>query len=104
MTHEVNYLVFDILGDLCFGKNFNMKEPDSDLKHIPELMAGFLQTLAPVSPVSFSYIEEEKTYMVQKDTNTHLLPRSPGPPTPPSGSTSNPAASTTSCNTRSQTP
>jgi hypothetical protein len=49
MTHEVNYLVFDILGDLCFGKNFNMKEPDSDLKHIPELMAGFLQTLAPVS-------------------------------------------------------
>jgi hypothetical protein len=26
-----------------------MKEPDSDLKHIPELMAGFLQTLAPVS-------------------------------------------------------
>ena len=49
MTHEVNYLVFDILGDLCFGKQFNMKEPDSDLKHIPELMAGFLQTLAPVS-------------------------------------------------------
>jgi hypothetical protein len=39
----------NILGDLCFGKNFNMKEPDSDLKHIPELMAGFLQTLAPVS-------------------------------------------------------
>jgi len=51
MTHEVNYLVFDILGDLCFGKQFNMKEPDSDLKHIPELMASFLETLAPVSSV-----------------------------------------------------
>jgi hypothetical protein len=56
MTHEVNYLVFDILGDLCFGKQFNMKEPDSDLKHIPELMASFLQTLAPVSIPPISYI------------------------------------------------
>jgi hypothetical protein len=55
MTHEVNYLVFDILGDLCFGKQFNMKEPDSDLKHIPDLMGTFLQTLAPVSvPASSS--------------------------------------------------
>jgi len=64
MTHEVNYLVFDILGDLCFGKNFNMKEPDSKLKHIPELMAGFLQTLAPVSPLSCT-IERTKSYTHQ---------------------------------------
>ena len=49
MADEVNYLVFDILGDLCFGKNFNMKEPGSDLKHVPELIATFLQVLAPVS-------------------------------------------------------
>jgi hypothetical protein len=63
MTHEVNYLVFDILGDLCFGKQFNMKEPDSDLKHIPELMAGFLKTLAPVSiPLThLSNIGSERT-------------------------------------------
>jgi hypothetical protein len=62
MTHEVNYLVFDILGDLCFGKNFNMKEPDSDLKHIPELMAGFLQTLAPVSPQVPSHTSKKRTF------------------------------------------
>ena len=49
MADEVNYLVFDILGDLCFGKNFNMKEPGSDLKHVPELIAAYLQVLAPVS-------------------------------------------------------
>ena len=49
MADEVNYLVFDILGDLCFGKNFNMKEPESDLKHVPELMATYLQILQPVS-------------------------------------------------------
>jgi len=83
-----------------------MKEPDSDLKHIPELMAGFLQTLAPVSPVSFSYIEEISYTIQNTPTNTHLVSpsRSPGPPTPTYGSTSNPAVSTTSCNTRSQTP
>ena len=51
MADEVNYLVFDILGDLCFGKNFNMKEPESDLKHVPELMATYLQILQPVSIV-----------------------------------------------------
>jgi hypothetical protein len=49
MADEVNYLVFDILGDLCFGKEFNMKEPDSDLKHVPELIASYLELLAPVS-------------------------------------------------------
>lgn len=48
MAQEVNYLVFDILGDLCFGKQFNMKEPDSDIKHVPELMATFLELLHPV--------------------------------------------------------
>lgn len=52
MADEVNYLVFDILGDLCFGKNFNMKEPESDLKHVPELMATYLQILQPVSSVN----------------------------------------------------
>lgn len=49
MADEVNYLVFDILGDLCFGKQFNMKEPDSDLKHVPDLIASFLELVAPVS-------------------------------------------------------
>jgi hypothetical protein len=104
MTHEVNYLVFDILGDLCFGKNFNMKEPDSDLKHIPELMAGFLQTLAPVSDPFHVLGSIGETYNRPKNTNTHPPPRSPGLPTPTSGSGSNPAASTGSCNTRSPTP
>lgn len=52
MADEVNYLVFDILGDLCFGKEFRMKEPGSDLKHVPELIASFLELLAPVSGTS----------------------------------------------------
>lgn len=46
---EINYLVFDILGDLCFGKSFGMKEPDSDMRYVPEVMATFLALLHPVS-------------------------------------------------------
>ena len=45
----INWLVFDILGDLCFGMCFNMKEHDSNLRHNPELMVEFLALLHPVS-------------------------------------------------------
>lgn len=49
MADQVTYLVFDILGDLCFGKCFDMKEPDSKLRHVPELMIGFMELVHPVS-------------------------------------------------------
>ena len=48
MAHEANNFVFDVLGDLCFGRCFNMKEPESDLKHIPSLMTTFLELMHPV--------------------------------------------------------
>jgi cytochrome P450 len=48
MGHQVTYLVFDILGDLCFGKCFDMKEPDSKLRHVPEMMIGFMELIHPV--------------------------------------------------------
>jgi hypothetical protein len=66
MADEVNYLVFDILGDLCFGKNFNMKEPESDLKHVPELMATYLQILQPVSITNIAF---ENTVLMQTNVN-----------------------------------
>lgn len=49
MADWANHLIFDILGDLCFGKSFDMKEPDSQLRYVPELMASFLGILHPVS-------------------------------------------------------
>ncbi|KAK5108699.1 hypothetical protein LTR62_008104 [Meristemomyces frigidus] len=49
MAHECNYLVFDILGDLCFGKSFDMKEPQSDIKNIPDAMAAFLRLMQPIA-------------------------------------------------------
>ncbi|KAF3049352.1 hypothetical protein E8E11_004388 [Didymella keratinophila] len=47
MADQVTYLVFDILGDLCFGKCFDMKEPGSKLRHVPELMIGFMELVHP---------------------------------------------------------
>lgn len=49
MCDWMNWLVFDILGDLCFGKSFDMKEPGSKQRHIPEMMISFLELLHPVS-------------------------------------------------------
>lgn len=48
MEHQVTYLVFDILGDLAFGKRFDMKEPGSKLRHVPEMMIGFMELVHPV--------------------------------------------------------
>ncbi|KAF2649983.1 cytochrome P450 [Lophiostoma macrostomum CBS 122681] len=48
MADYINYLVFDILGDLCFGKCFDMKEPESTLRHIPEMMVQFLELIHPI--------------------------------------------------------
>ena len=49
MADQANYLVFDILGDLCFGKSFDMKEANSGLRHIPRLMGSFLELMHPVA-------------------------------------------------------
>ncbi|PQE20482.1 benzoate 4-monooxygenase cytochrome P450 protein [Rutstroemia sp. NJR-2017a BBW] len=46
----VDYLVFDILGDLCFGKSFNTIEPkENPLRQIPHIIGEYLQFMYPVS-------------------------------------------------------
>ena len=43
-------LIFDILGDLCFGKSFDTKEPgDNPLKVIPDATHSYLKFYYPVS-------------------------------------------------------
>lgn len=49
MADWVNWLVFDILGDLCFGKSFDMKEPGSNLRFVPHMMAEFLVIMHPLA-------------------------------------------------------
>jgi cytochrome P450 len=56
MADQVTYLVFDILGDLCFGKCFDMKEPDSKLRHVPEMMIGFMELVSPVCPPHIGFM------------------------------------------------
>lgn len=49
VTHEINHLVWDILGDLLFGKSFKMMEPKSETRHIPEVLADFLVLMHPIA-------------------------------------------------------
>lgn len=50
MSHWSNYLVFDILGDLCFGKSMETKEPgENELKAVPYFMATSLNLFYRVS-------------------------------------------------------
>lgn len=54
MTDWINHLVFDILGDLCFGKQFNMKEPGNELRYVIHLIAGFTQFMHPLALAPFA--------------------------------------------------
>jgi cytochrome P450 len=49
MTDETDHLIFDILGDLCFGRSFETKEPgENPLKAIPHAIASTLKFFYPV--------------------------------------------------------
>jgi cytochrome P450 len=54
MADWVNYLVFDILGDLCFGQSFDMKERDSTMRYVPHLMVEFLELMHPIAYSPFA--------------------------------------------------
>jgi hypothetical protein len=49
MADQVTYLVFDILGDLCYGTCFDMKESGNKLRGVVEMMMGYVSFLYPVS-------------------------------------------------------
>ena len=57
MADWANYLVFDILGELCYGRSFNLKEPGSnELKYIPKLISDYVKLQHPVSFFLFIFI------------------------------------------------
>lgn len=56
MADQVTYLVFDILGDLAFGKSFGTIESNSELRHIPELMMGYLRLMNPVRTSRYFFL------------------------------------------------
>lgn len=49
MAECVDRYVFDILGDLCFGKDFETKEPkENQFKVIPKLITTYVKFIHPV--------------------------------------------------------
>ena len=47
---RMDHLVFDIMGDLSFGRSFNIKEPgDNPLREVPQNIAQYLKFYYPVS-------------------------------------------------------
>lgn len=64
MSDWNDWLVFDILGDLCFGRSFDIKEPaPNPIRKIPHLVIQHVQLFYPVrsSPAQFT----------QQHTNNH---------------------------------
>ena len=60
------FLVFDILTDLCFGKSFEIKEPgENELKDTPNQMAAIMALLHPVCPL---YALTADHYHISADT------------------------------------
>lgn len=49
MSNLADYLVFDIMGDLCFGQSFDLKEVgENQFRHMPHTIADFMQFMYPV--------------------------------------------------------
>ena len=50
MAYWANFVIFDILSDLCFGKSMEIKEPgENELKRVPDFIANSVKIFYPVS-------------------------------------------------------
>ncbi|ETS80426.1 hypothetical protein PFICI_07955 [Pestalotiopsis fici W106-1] len=49
LSNSVDTLIFDIMGDLCFGKSFDIKEPGNNpLKAVPHNITEYMQFYYPI--------------------------------------------------------
>jgi cytochrome P450 len=52
LSEKLDHLVFDIMGDLCFGRSFRTKEPgDNPLKEVPHNIIQYLKFYYPVGMI-----------------------------------------------------
>jgi hypothetical protein len=50
-SERIDALVFDIIGDLSFGRSLNIKEPgENPLKVIPHSIVEYMKIYYPVNP------------------------------------------------------
>jgi len=76
MADWSNYLLLDILGDLCFGASLNTKEPqENPLKEVPHANAEALQFFYPVSRVAGILVKclSFEDYPVSDDRSLDLV-------------------------------
>lgn len=52
LGEKIDHLVFDIMGDVSFGRSFNIKEPgDNPLREVPHNIIQYLKFYYPVRAV-----------------------------------------------------
>lgn len=57
LSKRFDSLIFDIMGDLCFGKSFDIKEPgENPFSVIPHTIAEYMKFYYPVSPFLCSHL------------------------------------------------
>ncbi|KAL8961690.1 MAG: hypothetical protein Q9193_001798 [Seirophora villosa] len=65
LTEWSDRLIFDILGELCYARSFDIKEPgDNDLKSLPGIMATF---------TTFAYMVLPANPVISVPTPTYLM-------------------------------
>jgi len=63
-----DWLIFDIMGDLCFGTSFGIKEPDDNsFKAIPHAIVQYMQFFYPVSIMYSTRYATRCAYLVNID-------------------------------------
>jgi hypothetical protein len=61
MSRWANYLTFDVLGDLCFGKPFGLLTSEAQ-RYIPQMLLSTMYAFQTVSSFIFAYTSESHYY------------------------------------------
>lgn len=78
LGEQVDHLVFDIMGDICFGRSFNIKEPgDNPLRAVPHNITHYLKFYYSVSTIFFIISGKALSAMVPADFERMKMCRSP---------------------------
>lgn len=58
LGEQLDYLIFDIMGDISFGRSFNVKEPGQNpLREVPHNIIQYLKFYYPVGILEYMLID-----------------------------------------------
>lgn len=68
LGEKLDHLVFDIMGDLSFGRSFNIKEPgDNPLREVPHNIIQYLKFYYPVGTIHYILLSEVRLVDITTD-------------------------------------